>query len=320
MRKQPVPNNLLLLLVLGATSSACGLLPQATPRSDVVLSSLDSLDAATKRYYLGWGEYLQGFMGNETQYDVKHTHDIFASGVGGDYEAQTLTGRSFSGGEVMTAMQAIAGKMTKDDMYVEYSSGHGYPGGLGVGMEYSDVAATALRMPAKEVVVFTMACFSGTLVEEFDRHKNEWQDWAKTGRTLFVMSSSTAQEESSTGPGIDPGENGPEGSAGSAYGHSLWKSLIGEADGYLDGVKDGFVSLGEIAAYATAKTQIVGGHTPQVTGVYNPALIMNKVPSQATYAAQVREGGTGGLSDAQVTVVADQSDAAVRAAAGVAQP
>jgi hypothetical protein len=75
--------------------------------------------------------------------------------------------------------------------------------------------------------------------------------------------------------------NGPEGSAGSAYGHSLWKALIGYSDGYNDGVKDGFISIDEILNFTIWKTQQVGGHTPVYTGSYNPALIMNRVPPKS---------------------------------------
>jgi hypothetical protein len=194
-------------------------------------------------------------------------------------------------------------------MYVQYSSGHGYEGGLAFGGDYATLLDTSLAMKAKEVVIFTMACFSGSEVDELNRRKADWQNWAAQGRTLFVMSSSTAQEESSTGPGTDAQESGgPEGSAGSAYGHALWKTLTGEADGSIDGIKDGFISLGEIAAYATQKTQDIARHSPVVGGVYNPNLIMNKVPDRSYVASQVREGGTGNLDDAQVRAVTQASD------------
>ncbi len=87
-------------------------------------------------------------------------------------------------------------------------------------------------------------------------------------RSLMVMSSSTVAENSSTGPGTDPDQpNSPNGSAGSAFGHALWKALIGYSDGALDGVKDGFLSLGEIREFTITKTKQVGGHTPDYTGV-----------------------------------------------------
>lgn len=273
------------------------------------LKSLTGSDFAGKKYYLGWGEVLDGFMGNETKYDVKHTHDIFTTGAGGTYTPTVFgqNGQSFGGQEVVQKINELTGQATEKDMYVQYSSGHGYNGGLGIGLEYSSVVNAAMKTKAKEVVIFTMACYSGSEVEAFEQQKSQWQSWAQQGRTLFVMSSSTSGETSSTGPGTDAQEaSGPEGSAGSAYGHALWKTLTGEADGYLDGVKDGFISLGEIAAYATKKTQEVGNHTPQVTGVYNPQLIMNKVPGKTWVASQT--GGTNGMTDEQIRAAVKASD------------
>ncbi len=64
------------------------------------------------------------------------------------------------------------------------------------------------------------------------------------------MASSRADEESSTGSGHDPDEpSGPNGSAGSAFGHSVWKALIGYADKTEHGGNgDGFVTLDEITS------------------------------------------------------------------------
>ncbi len=295
-------------LVLTASLSACGPVDQVN-QSEAQSLSLEG--AAGKKAYLGWGEVLDGFMGNETKYDVKHTHDIFTSGVGGKYEAKTFTEQQFDGSQVMASMRQITGALGKDDMYVQYSSGHGYQGGLGIGIDYRDMVTTALGSQAKEVVIFTMACHSGSLVDEVNQQKSKWESWSQQGRSLFVMASSTAQELSSTGPGVDAQENGPEGSAGSAYGHALWKALSGDADGFLDGVKDGFVSLGEIAAFATQKTQQVGGHTPVVTGTYNTNLIMNKNPNGAYTAAQIREGGTGAMSVQAVQAATEASDQSI---------
>ncbi len=181
----------------------------------------------------------------------------------------------------MNVIADLKTKMTKDDMYVQYSSGHGYGGGLAIGIEYNDLRDQILSMSAQEIIVFNMSCESGSMIDSFDEKRAIWQDWLKKGRTLFLMSSSQSGENSQTGPGTDPQEpNGPDGSAGSAFGHSLWKALIGHADGFVDGVKDGFISLDEIVQFTIWKTKQVGGHTPVVAGSYQPGLIMNKVPSK----------------------------------------
>src|SRR5690606_28337925 len=104
---------------------------------------------------------------------------------------------------------------------------------------------------------------------------------------------------SSTGPGRDEDEpNGPNGSAGSAFGHALWKALIGDADGYVDGVKDGYLDLNEIIKFTTDKTRRIGGHTPVHTGSFNPHLVMNKVPGEEFLATL--EHSSEGLSEAEI--------------------
>src|SRR5262249_45299483 len=154
----------------------------------------------------------------------------------------------------------------------------------------------ALSYPAKEIIIFVMSCESGSLVTSFDDDKSAWKNFGDAGRTLMVFASSREWEDSATGPGTDPDQpGGPYGSAGSAFGHSLWKALIGNADGYVDGVKDGYLSLGEIRDYTVAKTQDIGGHTPVFTGVYSTGLIMARTPS-ADFVKQL-EHGTEGLSD-----------------------
>jgi hypothetical protein len=169
-------------------------------------------------------------------------------------------------------------------------------------------------MPAKEIVIFTMACFSGGIVDAFNQRKSQWQDWQSKGRTLYVLTSSASDVESQTGPGTDPSEpNGPDGSAGSAFGFALWKALSGEADGFVDGVKDGFISLDEITKYSIYRTQQVtdSQQTPVSTGVYNGNLLMTKVPSAAFIAQLEAEGGTQGLSDAQIMQRIRQLDEAM---------
>lgn len=263
------------------------------------LRSLTGPEYKGKKYYLGFGDTLSGEMGNEVKYDIKHTHDIFTKEIGGSYIGTTFNGHYENGSDVKKEWARLKGLITADDMYVQYSSGHGSTTGLQFGLRYDEIRDNALSYPAKEMVIFLMACHAGGLVESFNNKKDVWKNFQAEGRTLFVMSSSTKSQTSSTGPEHDPDEpNGPAGSAGSAFGHALWKALIGYADGYIDGVKDGYISLEEIDKYATWKTQKVGGHTPQVTGAYAPKLIMNKVPPKAWL--ERLENGTEGLSDEEI--------------------
>ncbi len=250
------------------------------------LRSLTPHSYTGKKYYFGWGAAAQwdpSMMHNEVKYDVLHTHDFFTKEMGGLYLGGKLTGYAQATQSAIRAEWTKLGqKITSEDMYVQYSSGHGYEEGLGVGVTYNEMRDVALNFPAREIIIFTMACHSGGLIDSFNKMKSKWQDWESKGRTLFVMGSSRTDENSSTGPSTDPDEpQGPSGSAGSAFGHALWKAIIGNADGELDGIQDGFLTLEEIRSYTIWKTQDIGGHTPQSTGVYNPNLIMSQVPSKA---------------------------------------
>jgi len=275
--------------------------------------SLTGADYTGKKYYFGWGAAGQGdpsMMHNEVKYDVLHTHDIFTKSYGGNYIAEKLIGPSTSSSQIKSEWESLKSQMSSNDMYVQYSSGHGMPTGLGVGVTYNQMRDAALGFNAKEIIVMTMACHSGGLVDAFNAKKDVWGNWQSQGRTLFVLASSLKSETSSTGPGTDGDQpGGPNGSAGSAFGHALWKSLIGYADGYVDGVKDGFLSLEEIREHTIAMTKQVGGHTPVSTGSYYGSLVMNRVPPKAVL--ERFERGTEKLSDAEIEAQIQELDAAM---------
>jgi hypothetical protein len=297
--------------------AAAALLTTGCGKSDSDVSFVRSLtgdDFAGKKYYFGWGAAASGdpgMMHNEVKYDVLHTHDIFTDRVGGTYDGIKEIGTQVSRSTITRRWQEMAQAMTTDDMFVQYSSGHGSQSGLAVGVSYNDIRNNALSYPAKEIVVFTMACYSGALVNSFNSVRSQWENFPEQGRSLLVMASSPASQTSSTGPGRDADEpNGPSGSAGSAFGHALWKSLIGYSDGAIDGVKDGYISLEEIVEFTKVKTNQVGGHMPQVTGVYNGNVLMNRVPPRSFIEAL--EHSTEGLSDAEIMQQIRQLDAVYR--------
>ena len=261
--------------------------------------SLTGPDYTGKKFYIGFGDYLSGYMGNEVKYDIAHTQDVFTQEMGGNYLGTKIHGSQVDEEDLYRKWDELKNEMTDKDMYLQYSSGHGSHSGLMFGPSYHQIRDNALSYPAKEIIIFTMACYSGNLVDSFNQKKSIWQNWLSEGRTLFVMSSSQANETSSTGPMTDEDEpNGPKGSAGSAFGHALWKALIGYADGEVDGIKDHFLSLEEIRDFTIRKTQAVGDHTPAVTGAYHGNLLMVRVPT-AEFLSKL-SGGTEGLSDFQV--------------------
>ncbi len=291
MKYSKIVNTVFSICLSVEVLSGCG--PEWQQQADSSQTySLTGSQFKGKKFYVGWGAASGGdpsMMHNEVKYDVLHTHDIFTSGAGGSYTGQKLIGSQVRGNDVKQVWSALNESATSDDMYVQYSSGHGYPSGLGVGLTYSEMASHVIGMPTRESIVFTMACHSGGLVDTFNRRKVEWGNYQEQNRTLLVMASSTVQQTSSTGPGISSEQSGPSGSAGSAYGHALWQSLKGKADGYIDGVQDGYISLAEIVAHSTDLTKKIGGHTPVYTGSFFPLTIMNKVPS-AEYVATLEQG------------------------------
>ncbi len=271
--------------------------------------SLTGVGYVGKKYYLGFGDILSGSMGNEVKYDVAHTHDIFTKNIGGSYLGTKLLGSSPF--PLLQKWSELKNVITKDDMYVQYSSGHGSVSGLQYGVSYDQIRDNALSYPASEMVLFIMACHSGGLVDSFNRKKSVWQNWQQEGRTLLVFASSRTSELSHTGPGTDSEEpGGPSGSAGSAFGHALWKALIGHADGFVDGMQDGWIALGEIVDYTSWKTNDLAGHHPVKTGTYQPTLVMNRVPTAAELARF--EGGSEGLDDEEIRQRIEQLDAELR--------
>jgi hypothetical protein len=273
--------------------------------------SLTAVGYTGKKYYLGFGDFLSGFMGNEVKFDIQHTHDIFTKDLGGNYLGTKLNGSGMDGSDLKQKWAELKQVMTADDMYVQYSSGHGSTSGLEFGVSYDQIRDNALSYPASEIIIFTMACHSGYLVTSFDKKKSVWQDWQKQGRTLMVMASSKGSELSSTGPGTDTQEpGGPNGSAGSAFGHALWKALIGHSDGFTDGVKDGFIALGEIRDFSIWKTKKLAGHTPQVTGAYQTSLVMNRVPNRAEI--ERLDSGTEQMTDEEILERIEDLDAELR--------
>jgi hypothetical protein len=295
-------------LLLALLLTSCG---YQHPQYFSQLQSLTDEYYTGSKYYLGWGLAAgrdPANMHNEVKYDVLHTHNIFVDEVGGNYQGVKLIGGSeATSTNIRKQWQDVKSKMTENDMFVQYSSGHGHRTGLAVGVSYNEMRDTVLSYPGRELIVFTMACNSGGLVNAFNAKKDVWGDWADQGRTLFVMTSSTVDRNSATGPGRDPDEpGGPHGSAGSAFGHALWKALIGYADGYSDGVKDGFLDLQEIIDYTMVRTQQIGRHSPVYTGTYNGMLLMNRVPDKKFLASL--ENSTENLSDDEIMLLIEQLD------------
>lgn len=268
------------VVCVAAALASCGKNPEKSK-----FGSITDPDWQGHKYYFGWGaaSYMDpSNMHNEVKYDVLHTHDLFVKNIGGNYTGTKLIAKEATGTKIKAKWNELREKIKPTDMYFQYSSGHGSTNGLAVGVSYADIRDNTLALNAKETIVFTMACYSGNLVDSFDRVKDRWRDFATQGKTLLVVSSSLSDQTSATGPGTDTEEpSGPNGSAGSAFGHAVWKGIIGYADGAVDGSKDKKVTLDELLLFIKTKTEAVGEHTPKNTGVYDPKLVMTLVPTRA---------------------------------------
>jgi hypothetical protein len=128
-------------------------------------------------------------------------------------------------------------------------------GGTMLWDEYTDLL---LRIPAKNVVVLTMSCFSGGFVEFLNSKdvQDRWKDRrVKEGRNFIVL---TSQNDSLTS---DPILKGSE--VVNPFTYAVAKAFNGEADGFIleDGKptnelhKDGKLSVGEMIDFILYMTE-----------------------------------------------------------------
>ena len=142
--------------------------------------------------------------------------------------------------------------------------------------EYADLI---LEIPAKNVLVLTMSCFSGGLVEYFDspRVRQHWKDRRKEGRNLIVL---TSQNENLISPPIVK-----DGEVINPFTLAVVKALAGEADGFelmcgnpaKPSRKDGKLTVGELIDCVLYTTENMTSEAarrkniakPRLTGSFN---------------------------------------------------
>lgn len=138
-----------------------------------------------------------------------------------------------------------------------------------------------LKIPAKNVVVLTMSCFSGGLVEYMNTPKVRtlWNDRKKQGRNLIVMTSQN--KDSLSSPIVKDGE------IINPFTYAVVKAFAGEADGFRlehdeftkPAPKDGNLTVGEMIDYILYTTENTLSESamplrkniakPQLTGSFN---------------------------------------------------
>lgn len=195
-------------------------------------------------------------------------------------------------------LEGYAGTFDLDDVVIVYSHTHGvrsvpgdHLGGLvlddpGTGAQpdgwyaWSEYADRILDLPARTVVILTMSCFSGGLVNYLENHaasRARWEDRASQGRDFLVITSQNATSESSPRP-ID-------GTVINPFTYAVVKAFEGAADGYRSGEDsvepDGVMTLEELVSFVVDETR---KHTsvqdaendpdPQVTGSYRSETVL----------------------------------------------
>ncbi|MFM7150183.1 MAG: hypothetical protein ACKO23_10105 [Gemmataceae bacterium] len=154
--------------------------------------------------------------------------------------------------------------------------------------EYADLL---LKIPAKNVVVLTMSCFAGGLVEHLDSRsvRDRWKNRRqKEGRNFIVLTSQNGSLPS--GPIVKNGE------LINPFTYAVAQALGGEADGFVlaggkpvsGKPKDGKLSVGEIIdfiLYTTENTEserakIRNTARPQVTGSFNRSDVLFEAGSR----------------------------------------
>ncbi len=176
--------------------------------------------------------------------------------------------------------------------------------------EYADLL---LSIPAKNVVVLTMSCFSGGFVEYLDSPpvRNRWKDRCQEeGRNLIVMTSQNGQLSS------DPIVKDKE--LVNPFTYAVAMALEGDADGFAleagrpvpGQPEDGKISVGEMIDFILYTTENTVSETarrrnfarPQLAGSFNRSdVLFERVRDSSSNA---RDGSTNG-STAQHDAPAD---------------
>jgi hypothetical protein len=209
-----------------------------------------------------------------------------------------------TGDRVKTELEACRKNLHEEDAIIIYSHTHGLkgsaaePGGLGLDdrtldpwkqrtyLDWPNYAEQLLNLPAKTVVVLTMACHSGALVDYLntdEKAKSLWQTRKESGRNFLVITSQNA--ESLSNPRRIDGE------VINPFTYAVRKALEGKADGYRKGgtygQPDGKITLGELADFIpdeTRKYTRTGDEAndpdPQITGSFDPETVIAKLPLQ----------------------------------------
>jgi hypothetical protein len=259
------------------------LVTNCTKESTHSLSSITPKEFIGKKLFQGWlatskmdapEKLLQA------KFDISHMDEVFKHQGGGNYQSDlSVTGDKNEG--IFQYIEDKTKYLGQDDMYILYTASHGSRQGLldteaDQTASYEHLAEIISSIPAQEVLVFVMACYSGNLITALEKI-NETGELEKkfSGRTLFVMTSSGPNELSYSGPLTDSDEpiKAP-GSGGSLFGYYLWKGLTG----YAAKSDSRQVKIGELKEYVAENTKTGSRKRQNVKtfGFYDENLLLSE--------------------------------------------
>ena len=211
-------------------------------------------------------------------------------------------------------LEQLVATATREDTVVIYTHSHGHKNGFeesqplgGIVMDlpvrqpmhrgtllWDEYVDLLLKIPAKKVVVLTMSCFSGGLVEYLNspQIKEQWKDRREEeGRSLIVLTSQN--KDLLSVPIVKDGE------LINPFTSAVAEAFSGKADGFVlvNGKpdktrrRDGKLSVGEVIDFILYTTEKTTSQNPRRTNTAKPQLTGSFDRKDLLLK---RQGGTGG--------------------------
>ncbi len=177
------------------------------------------------------------------------------------FEVELVPTEGLSGAVVRERLAEYQRTLTSEDTFVLYSHSHGGPLGTFF-FGWVKFADRILALPARNVIVLTMSCQSGTLTDKLLAHKAEWEGRGAAGRSLVVLTPVDANQNA--GPSPEPGIGNP-------FTHAVITALQGDADGCTGRERNGRIELQELVDHVLAVTRAKSrdqSHRPQFAGEF----------------------------------------------------
>lgn len=239
---------------------------------------------------------------------------LLQSPIPGTEEPDSRPAQPVTRETVRTRLRMWRETLQPNDTLIIYSHTHGLKtrngraGGLLLGrahpsepgiLSWTDYAEELLHLPAKTVVVLTMACHSGELTDGLksdEELQRLLQERKEAGRNFLVLTSQKADALSNPRP--------IEGRIINPFTYAVMKAFEGAADGHRSGEPtgqpDGKITLGELATFILDETS---KHTraadsdnnpdPQLVGAFDPdAMILSLHQPDFRELSDASESGT----------------------------